>query len=121
MKLLCSCSLFERSHIYQARRKIAKMYIKHIPPKFDWFLSLKTYHYQSPIFSMSAVTIAVVFLFGHIIYIFERYGKLLLLLDLTDYCRENEISRFDYGTSLYVSITIYCRASSLYHQHLRLS
>jgi cbb3-type cytochrome oxidase subunit 3 len=49
------------------------MYKSRTPPKFDWFLSVKTYHYQYPIWSMLSLTVFVMFLFGYIVYIFERY------------------------------------------------
>eukprot|EP00026_Physarum_polycephalum_P013198 Phypoly_transcript_13575.p1 GENE.Phypoly_transcript_13575~~Phypoly_transcript_13575.p1 ORF type:complete len:345 (+),score=50.15 Phypoly_transcript_13575:50-1036(+) len=60
------------STIYKTRRKLAQMYKSRTPPKFDWFLSIKTYHYQYPIWSMLSLTIFVMFLFGYIVYIFER-------------------------------------------------
>eukprot|EP00026_Physarum_polycephalum_P008220 Phypoly_transcript_08299.p1 GENE.Phypoly_transcript_08299~~Phypoly_transcript_08299.p1 ORF type:complete len:245 (+),score=33.77 Phypoly_transcript_08299:797-1531(+) len=61
----------EHSKIYKSRKKLELMY-KYTPPKFDWFLSLKTYHFQNPIFSMTTVTCCVMLLFGYIIYVFER-------------------------------------------------
>jgi len=76
------------STIFRERKRIGKMYIKHRPPKFNWFLSLKTYHYQNPLLTMTVMTVFCILIFGHITYVFER---------------ETPDTKFTYGISLYVA------------------
>jgi len=80
--------LRDYSTIFRQRRKIGKMYVNHAPPKFNWFLSLKTLHYQYPLYMMTLLTASVVLLCGHITYIFER---------------EVEDTKFTFGISVYVA------------------
>jgi len=85
--------LRDHSTIYQHRWKIGKMYKKNAPPKFDWFLSLKTIYFQEPIISLTLIMISLVLLFGYITYIFER--------ELSD-------SKFSFLISLYVAFLCMC-------------
>lgn len=84
----------DRSTIYLRRNTIMQKYTKYgirhwAPPKFNWFMSVKSLFLRRPFPFMLSITLWTIWACGHCIYIFER---------------ENNPAQFNYIGSLYLSM-----------------
>ncbi|GAM29465.1 hypothetical protein SAMD00019534_126410 [Acytostelium subglobosum LB1] len=79
------------SHVYKIRHSIVAKYREknEVPPKFNWALSMKTMLYQRPLATFIPITLLIIFICSHIIYVFEREAV--------------HSPPFTYAASLYVS------------------
>jgi hypothetical protein len=67
--------LRDHSDVYQHRHVLIQTLRKDQKPtftEFDWWLTFKTLCYRSPIFFTTSMTAFLAFVYGYMIYIFER-------------------------------------------------
>ncbi|KYQ99752.1 hypothetical protein DLAC_03695 [Tieghemostelium lacteum] len=60
------------STIYNIRATIIRRFKNEIPPKFNWSLSFKSILFKNPLSSCLLLSLAVLLITSHIIYVFER-------------------------------------------------